>query len=404
MRALNVSTPLESLLPVRRWPRWKAGLLVAGVWMTIALLSGLQTYYIYVDMDDPRWKPDLIKDLLWAMRPALTWALLTPAAWWLVRRYPPTRPREFFAAQLLGLAAGVVVQTAGRAIAMHLLNEPESLNTFGGRFGMSLRGGFTTNIISYVMLVGVLLTVETFRRLSAERERSAQLQFEAVRARLAGLQSQLQPHFLFNTLHAISSLVTESPTRAVEMIARLGELLRESLQRGERGEVALQEELEFAERYLAIEQVRFGERLHVEWSVAPQARDVLVPPFFLQPLVENAVQHGIARSGRPGRVDIRAVLAEDAARLRVEVMNTGPVDEAPRRGGLGLSLANLRARLEAIYGAGTHEVSLTLRPETGGSSAVISLPARRAQETDTPVPRSASGPAPLPAEAASRPC
>jgi LytS/YehU family sensor histidine kinase len=187
---------------------------------------------------------------------------------------------------------------------------------------------------------------------TVEEQRGRLLQSEATarEAQLQALRYQLQPHFLFNTLNAISSLVvSKQPERATEMIAKLAALLRNTLSVPEAHVVTLREELAVTEEYLSIEQVRFGPRLTVSLSVSPEASQALVPRFLLQPIVENAIRHGIARCPTGGEVSITASVIE--GRLRIDIENDRMDDLLhPGDEGNGLGLANTKTRLEKLYG------------------------------------------------------
>jgi two-component system sensor histidine kinase AlgZ len=194
---------------------------------------------------------------------------------------------------------------------------------------------------------------------TVEEQRGRLLQSEATarEAQLQALHYQLQPHFLFNTLNAISSLVvSKQPELATEMIAKLAGLLRSTLSFPEAHVVTLREELAVTEEYLSIEQVRFGPRLAVSLSVGSGAYDAQVPRFLLQPMVENAIRHGIARRPNGGEVAIRASAME--GQLRIEIENDRTEGQQPGGEGHGLGLANTRTRLEKLYGEqGSVEVS-----------------------------------------------
>jgi sensor histidine kinase YesM len=206
--------------------------------------------------------------------------------------------------------------------------------------------------------------------------RASQLEARLAEARLRALRMQLQPHFLFNTLNSISSLMYTDVEAADTMITRLGDFLRLTLESDGRAEVPLAEELEFALRYLDIEKTRFEDRLEVRVAVPDACRHALVPTLLLQPLVENAVRHGIDRRPEGGRLEIAAL--REAGRLCLSVANDGPapagvdVDESRSVG-----LANTRARLQALFGA-DHELRLERGP-AGGAVATAVLPWRTGQ-------------------------
>lgn len=235
----------------------------------------------------------------------------------------------------------------------------------------------------YFLLVAAAHAVAYHRR-SLERERRA-LTAEArlAESRLMALQTQIHPHFLFNTLNAISSLIYTQPQAADEMICALSELLRSVLATSERREVTLAEELEFTERYLSIQQIRFADRLQVRQTIEPGLADAIVPTFILQPLIENAVIHGIAPRGAPGVVQVR--VRRQGERLVLSVSDTGRGSAALPRDANGrldfsenVGLGNTRARLAAIYGGDAH---FELRPaEEGGVLARLDLPLRRQRQ------------------------
>jgi two-component system LytT family sensor kinase len=200
-----------------------------------------------------------------------------------------------------------------------------------------------------------------------QRVAAAQLERRLTEARLEALRLQLHPHFLFNTLNAISAFVEVDPERARRMIARLGELLRRTLDGGAAAELPLSRELDLLVPYLEIQRIRFGDRLSIELDVLDGAGDALIPALMLQPLVENAVEHGVKRTVDGARVRLSAKRSGD--RLRLEIADNGP---GPTGGGAGVGLANTLARLSELYGD-AH--SFELRPvATGGTIVTIELP------------------------------
>jgi sensor histidine kinase YesM len=191
-----------------------------------------------------------------------------------------------------------------------------------------------------------------------------------VEARLTALQTQLNPHFLFNTLHAISSLVERDPRGVRRMIARLSELLRLTLERTEQQEVPLEQELAFLQRYLEIMQIRFQGSLEVETQVDPVVNEALVPTLILQPLVENAVKHGVSKVDGGGRIAVSA--RREGDRLVLSVRDNGPGLDGTDATESGLGLRNTRARLEHLYGA-AQSLTLSALPD-GGLIAEVRLP------------------------------
>lgn len=198
-------------------------------------------------------------------------------------------------------------------------------------------------------IVAAWYAVTYYRDLQERRLETAELATLLQQAQLQALRSQLNPHFLFNTLHSIAELVHENPRLAEQMLLRLSELLRKALHSSGAPEVSLAEELDFVKGYLEIEQLRLGDRLSVSWDIAPDALTARVPSLLLQPLIENAIQHGIAPSTRPGALAIRA--RRDGDCFEVQVHDNGPglaVNGSDRRGGIGL--ANTSDRLQRLYG------------------------------------------------------
>ncbi|CAN5772758.1 hypothetical protein BH23GEM7_BH23GEM7_33910 [soil metagenome] len=217
--------------------------------------------------------------------------------------------------------------------------------------------------------------IKHYQALQLERERSLRAEALAHAARLQALRYQLNPHFLFNTLNAISTLVVDERNReAAAMISRLSEFLRLTLEGSDGQELLLAEEIDFARRYLEIEQVRFGERLTVRIEVEPEALPLAVPAMILQPIIENAIRHGIAPRKKGGEVAIRAY--RHGGFLRIQVTDDGPgLGGAGAPAGHGIGIANTRARLAQLYGAAA---GLDLGSAEGrGLEVTITLPARQ---------------------------
>jgi two-component sensor histidine kinase len=216
--------------------------------------------------------------------------------------------------------------------------------------------------------------VQAYLDLQDERERLLRAESLAHEARLRALRLQLNPHFLFNTLNAISTLVADARTaEANRMLSRLSDFLRSTLERTETSEIPLSEEIDFACRYLEIEEVRFGDRLRVEISVAPEAEPALVPPLILQPLVENAVRHAILPRETGGSISIVAAREQDWLTVGVHDDGKGAAETAADKG-RGVGLANTRQRLAELYGS---RAELSLSPSARGGLAVsIRVPFR----------------------------
>jgi two-component sensor histidine kinase len=205
-------------------------------------------------------------------------------------------------------------------------------------------------LMTYSAIAGLSYALGYQRESQARAVKTANLEARLAEARLKTLEAELHPHFLFNTLHAISTLIHVQPEAADRMISRLSDLLRITFARSGAARVALQEELEFLQKYLEIEETRFQDRLSVSYEIDPDTLDAEVPRMILQPLVENAIKHGVAPRNAPGR--IRIVAARDGQSLRLEVIDNGVGLSGSARAKLhgGVGLSNTRARLECLYG------------------------------------------------------
>ncbi len=230
----------------------------------------------------------------------------------------------------------------------------------------------TYQVPTFWGLVAVAHAVRFYEREGSRVLHEAELQTQLIQARLQALQSQLNPHFLFNTLNSIASLVQDHPAIAEQMIEALGELLRVATTT-QRQQVTVREELHFLEEYLLIERIRFGDRLRIETEINEAVLDELVPVLILQPLVENAVKHGVETQVGPGVIRVTVQSAGAGYFLRLEVSNSGPVLHAP--GGKiieRIGLSNTRARLQTMFGP---HASLELHPRPeGGCVARVLIP------------------------------
>ena len=229
--------------------------------------------------------------------------------------------------------------------------------------------------LAYLGIMGLAHAAVFHRRYRERGQQAILLSAQLNQARLRALQAQLQPHFLFNALNGIATLVRRDPAAAHEMLVSLSELLRLALNQSNRQEIPLREEMEFLDRYVEIQQMRFGDRLRVERTVEPAALECLVPALLLQPLVENAIRHGIEPSPNAGLVRIRAERVDGQVLLAVEDDGAGlPAGTADGSAALkpGLGLSSVRERLESLY-PGQFQFHLQPRPE-GGVSVEIRLP------------------------------
>ncbi len=229
-------------------------------------------------------------------------------------------------------------------------------------------------LMTYSAIVGLSYAMDYRRESQARAIKEATLETKLVQAELKTLQAELHPHFLFNTLHAISTLVHTNPDSADRMISRLSDLLRLTFDGTGAQAVSLQEELEFLQKYLEIEQIRFQDRLSVRYEIDSETLDAEVPRLILQPLVENAIKHGVSpRSGR-GLIQISSSIREEALWIEVRDNGVGLDGHARSRLHSGVGLSNTRARLECLYG-GAHRLHFS--EETEGLAVQMQIPLSR---------------------------
>ena len=353
--------------------------LILGFWTLIAVLTSANT------LIEPRapnpWQPVIpLAQVVLAFANSYLWALLTPPIFRLASHY--TLERSTWSTRVLfvviGLALAISVDMATSYLRSQLFYAPAPLSPELVAIARLRRLWFMNEFIVFVAVLAAGFARNYFLRYRVRREeainlkaQAAQLQAQLADARLAALRTQLNPHFLFNTLHAVSALVERDPRGVRRMVARLSELLRTTLDEADEPEVPLHRELTFVERYLDVMQIRFQGRLQVRVQVEPEVRYALVPNLILQPLVENAVKHGVSKLTGVGRIEIGARL--EGERIALSVRDNGPtLATGTVHPTDGVGLRNTRARLKQLYGSAQ---SLTLRAiEGGGLAAEVSLP------------------------------
>jgi hypothetical protein len=302
-------------------------------------------------------------------------AALFPIAVLLERRFPIDRGRwrSNWLPHLGGLVVYSLLHTTFMAVSRHLLFPAVAHVTYDyGILGIRYVMESSQDVVSYAIFIGVLTLVRTQQRLRDREVHAAQLERDAVNARLESLRLRLQPHFLFNALNTISSTVYDDPVAADELIGRLGDLLRQSLDSSDRPEISIAEELEVLRSYQAFVEARFGDRTTFAYDVDPAALGMAVPAFLLQPLVENGVHHGLSSEFSHVEIVIGVAVASDRLSIRVE--NTTP-DARHRRPRVGIGLGATGARLRLLYG---QEASLETVDEEDRFIVTIRLPARPA--------------------------
>jgi two-component system, LytTR family, sensor kinase len=305
-----------------------------------------------------------------------TWACLTPAILWMTRRFP--FDRAMWKRSIPIHIAGVLVATSLHVVFAVALRMGtywlfgESLDTWLHEAQEMLFLNFDWEMMTYWTIVGVGTAIKYMHEARAKELNAAQLETRLVEARLHTLQRQMQPHFLFNTLNTISALMHRDVDAADAMIARLSDLLRMSLQRVGVQQVPLKEELDFLSKYLEIEQTRFRDRLTVVFDIQADTLDALVPNLLLQPLVENAIKHGIGPRPTPGQIAVRA--RHNGAMLELDVQDNGVGLSAARLTDFnrGVGLSNTRSRLDHLYGS-LHRFEFR-QPAEGGLLVCIAIP------------------------------
>ena len=343
---------------------------IAAIWCAAALFDASQTLLTMhlVGVGKAWLRPFLIVFISW-----LPWALATPFVIELARRWPIVRG-EILKAMSLHLAAFAAVSAAaeGWSALLQVIFNPWHRNsppTFVNTWSDLLLEQIVMFVIAYALILAATYVVDS-------REKMARQNEELARAQLAALRGQMDPHFMFNTLNSIASLVYDQRGEAaVRMIVGLSELLRRASEDSHRAQVTLQEEVEYLQRYIDIQKIRFGDRLRVSIDIPDELLAMQVPSLLLQPLVENAIKHGVSKRRSGGEVRV-AGMSRDGA-LRLTVYNDGPWEQedmalAPHRVGLG----NLRTRLKILHG---DRSNLLLQPaEEGGVEVIVTMPLQEA--------------------------
>lgn len=347
--------------------------LIWGIWTIVALFFSTQVYMMnYAERQPIRYA----QGFLVQASACYLWALATPLVLWLARRYRIDRSnwlRRLGQHFLFSLALVSVLLGLHFVIYMAMIGRPANITPF------RLFGYLYYNLDRWLLVYWfILLMRHALNYYNSYRKgelKASQLQTQLVESQLEALKMQVQPHFLFNTLHSISALLSKDTEGARKMITRLGDFLRLTLENSGSMEVTLQQEIEFLNGYLEIERIRFKDRLTTDIQVDPQVLDVRVPNLILQPIVENAMRHAVGNS-TSGRVEVTAVPVNGV--VRIEVKDNGPGIKGDRtleaHRGKGLGLANTRARLLGLYGTEAR-FDLANAP-SGGLIVTLEIPRR----------------------------
>lgn len=308
------------------------------------------------------------------------WAALSPLVFWIDRRLPISRDAlaARFICHVPFYLVFAVAYTYANYYASMAISAPYDMMLVSGPFtDIVWRAALRSNVWVYWVLVSLFVAFEYQKHVKERDVQTAHLERLLAQTRLAMLRAQMHPHFLFNALNTISAAVEENPRGARLMLGQLGQLLRLSLEYADEDEIPLEQELAFVELYLEIQRARFEDRLQVRVDYDPRVADALVPTFILQPLVENAVHHGVATRFERTLIEVSANRGEGRLRLSVRDNGSGLPEgwDAARDAGIGLS--NTRERLQRLYGDSRQHFDIRRRPQ-GGVEVELSFPLRAA--------------------------
>lgn len=335
-----------------KWRIWVTGF---AIW-TVVGLSFASRYFLtfYKRGDDVTWQEIYFGNLI----DFYLWGLTTPFIFWLSRKYPIER-KHLVSRSMLHLVVAMILNIIVLSIASPIIwySGLENKALYPTPFSYIIPSILEPPLLHQALLIyfGTLIVAHAFRyyrQVQEGKARTAELASQLAQAQLSALKMQIQPHFLFNTLNSIAALLHKDVEAADRMIARLSDFLRMTLKNAGESAVTLEQELEFVKTYLEIEKIRFQDRLQVEFDISDDALRTQVPNLILQPLIENALRHGVARQISVGHLQIHA--AREANRLVIKIEDNGPgLNENGNRKsktGAGVGLANTRARLGQFYG------------------------------------------------------
>jgi len=350
-------------------PKFKKKAIIFLVWSVAGLLYSAQSYFYRSEIGQQvRWLTMLTVDAPYFM----FWTFLTPIAVRASRRFQLTRQNWG-----PGLTIHISI-AAGTALAHAFVYNTYRVILLAGegsevtirRIYLNAISTFDYALLVYFVLLLVINVLDYYKRFQQARTQNAELQTALVQSQLDTLKMKLQPHFLFNTLNSISVLIKDNPARAAETVEHLSDLLRHVLKNVEDHFTSLKQEIDFIQKYLSIEQVRFGERLCVQFAIPENLHEIPVPSVILQPLVENAIRHGIAEKMGPGLVSLKA--SKNRKKLQLEIFDSGNgylPEKSRSEFGLGLQIT--RDRLTSLY---AEDFALKFENEANGTRVILEIP------------------------------
>ena len=319
--------------------------------LVLGLVIGFRSYTTYLYWEEAFvWQRHVIPHVI----NYTFWPLLVPIVFDSIYRFPLSKSWKMkVMALLLSLGLSFFHEAVTNIMYYGLLDVTEWY-PFTPKVWKSIKGGFTSSWImrwvEFWIIYGLLAALEYYRKYESKQVELAQMENQLANARLNALKMQLQPHFLFNTLHTISSLMEIDTKGSQKVLARLGDLLRGILDSGARQKISLAEELVFVKNYLYIEEMRFHDRLRITYDIDPESEQALVPAFILQPLIENAIKHGFAKISGKGQIEVYSRVENGSLLIRVGDNGNGSQKNASQLFSEGIGLQNVKERLEQLYG------------------------------------------------------
>jgi two-component sensor histidine kinase len=366
----------HSKFPLKQW------VIIVAVW---AMLGSIYAGPIYFEVEAQGMRHAAWRIFSWGILTWLAWAPLTPVITWFARRFSLVGER-WLRNLAVHLPAFLLISAAHSAAATAITlsikpfdNMGESPMEFWPRFLSRTKGAFASDLLIYAGVIGICYALDYYHKYREREFLATRLEAQLAQAQLDSLRMQLHPHFLFNTLNSIVSLVRDNKNQtAVSMLVGLSDLLRHTLEHSSKHEVELREEINFIKLYLSMQEMRFSDRLRIVFDIDPATTRAMVPNLILQPLTENALRHGIGRSAGSGLVGISSGVENNNLRLTVYDDGAGLPDDWQMKSSAGIGLANTAARLQQLYGS-HHEFDIRNR-NSGGVEVVIVIPFRTSEK------------------------